>query len=548
MDSTAASVLTKETWSFMDEFPARVRERVALLDGVLHISDDLRGDADLMALVGNLRRRGIMRWDFHRPSDFEADYSYATRRVALGETDIEQKAVDLIARAYATGASDIHIIDNGSYTQIKFRILGRMCEDTQLPADTGRRMLRCIYDHLGKSTDSPSFSAHERLDGRIVDTDRLPKGVHSIRIHSEPIEAAQADSGVGTFMALRLLYDATSARGSLEDRLTTLGFSAQHMDSFRGLTQRTGLVIISGPTGHGKSTVLRHVMESMTEEYPEKAFHSAEDPPEVPMRNVNQIKVITRQDADLQQRAQAYINAIAGAMRSDPDVFMIGELRYPEAAVAAMDAALTGHAVWTTIHANNAFGIISRLETLLRLAHFRDPLSSLCDPNVLAGLEYQRLLPVLCPHCKIPYRDLKGDARREAIPPLVLKGLNGALEHEDIFGGVGLDGVERQGVFVQGEGCEHCRKQGFVGQTVASEVVQLDQDMLALLRQGRMAESFKVWREKGGYADKDNKKHVNRTYIEHAQDLVREGLVDPVATTSRLGVPLNFSTFFEGGR
>ena len=79
------------------------------------------------------------------------------------------------------------------------------------------------------------------------------------------------------------------------------------------------------------------------------------------MRDVNQIKVTTKQEGDYDRakRAAAYINAIAGTMRSDSDVLMIGEIRYPEAAVAAIDAALTGQAVWATVHANNGFGIVT---------------------------------------------------------------------------------------------------------------------------------------------------------------------------------------------
>ncbi len=164
-----------------------------------------------------------------------------------------------------------------------------------------------------------------------------------------------------------------------------LGFAQSQCRDMDFLTKRTGLTVISGPTGHGKSTVLKHTMESQTETAPEKAYHSVEDPPEFHMRDVNQIKVTTKQegDYDRSKRAAAYINVIAGAMRSDSDVLMIGEIRYPEAAVAAIDAALTGQSVWATLHANNGFGIVTRFESLLRSAGYLDPLDVLCDPNVL---------------------------------------------------------------------------------------------------------------------------------------------------------------------
>ncbi|MEG1609965.1 MAG: ATPase, T2SS/T4P/T4SS family, partial [Bilophila sp.] len=122
-------------------------------------------------------------------------------------------------------------------------------------------------------------------------------------------------------------------------------------------------------------------MESMAAENPEKAYITSEDPPEFPLSGVEQVLVSTNADrssVDEKKRGLAYTNAIAGAMRSDPDVLMIGEIRYPEAATAAIDAALTGHGVFVTLHANNAFGIIPRMESLLNAAGYVSPLDHLC--------------------------------------------------------------------------------------------------------------------------------------------------------------------------
>lgn len=519
---------------FFDDFEQiseKVRGKVALIDGSLHISDDLKGNLDMVALVARLRRRGIPAPVFHSPRDFEEHFAKFAVRRARGQNEIQQMAIDLIARAHKAGASDIHIVDTGTYTRIKFRVLGMLREDSQMEAETGRQMISTIYGILGQSSDSPAFNAIERQDGRIVKRDHLPEGVHSVRIHTEPIECAHAGNGTGTFMALRLLYDATMAKGSLEERLTALGFEDSQCREMSFLTKRTGLTVISGPTGHGKSTVLKHTMESQTTESPEKAYHSVEDPPEFHMRDVNQIKVTTKAEGDYDRarRAAAYINAIAGAMRSDSDVLMIGEIRYPEAAVAAIDAALTGQSVWATLHANNGFGIVTRFESLLRSAGYRDPLDVLCDPNVLAGLEYQRLIPKLCPHCKLPWREVRADERGLYIPDDVYQRLSRVLEIEEIEGDSGHDGI-----FVQNhEGCAHC-SQGLKDQTVAAEVIVLDMDILGLLRKGYLPEAHAAWREKGGL-----------TYIDHALQHIRRGIVDPVRAEGRLGVPLTFNKFFD---
>lgn len=519
---------------FFDDFEQiseKVRGKVALIDGVLHISEDLKGNLDMVALVGRLRRRGISTLKLHKPSEFEQNYAKFAVRRARGKNEIQQMAIDLIARAHKAEASDIHIIDTGTYTRIKFRVLGLLREDSQIEAETGRQMISTIYGILGQSADSVSFNAMERQDGRIVKRDFLPEGVHSVRIHTEPIECAHAENGTGTFMALRLLYDATAAKGTLEERLTALGFAEIQCEEMASLTRRTGLTVISGPTGHGKSTVLKHIMEAQTETNPEKAYHSVEDPPEFPMRDVNQIKVTTKAEGDYDRvkRAAAYINAIAGTNRSDSDVLMIGEIRYPEAAVAAIDAALTGQAVWATLHANNGFGIVTRFESLLRSAGYRDPLDMLCDPNVLAGLEYQRLIPTLCSHCKMPWREIKYEEREQHIPEDVYERLTRLLDREEIEGN-----SKHEGIFVQNyEGCPHCLA-GLKNQTVAAEVIVLDMDILGLLRKGMLPSAHAAWREKGGL-----------TYIDHALQHVKQGLVDPVRAEQRLGVPWTFNKFFD---
>ncbi len=102
-------------------------------------------------------------------------------------------------------------MDFGLYTIIRFRCLGMLTDHTQLNAELGQRLIACIYQKLSQSADA-CFSPTERQDGRIAAREYLPPSVHSVRVHSEPIECAQAKEGVGTSMSLRLLYDATPPR------------------------------------------------------------------------------------------------------------------------------------------------------------------------------------------------------------------------------------------------------------------------------------------------------------------------------------------------
>ncbi len=508
-----------DTFTIIGQLPEKIRDRVVLRDGILHISDDLRGDIDLDFLVSKLRRRGIFTYEMHKPSEFDAEYARYTMRNSKGDNEIQQMAIELMARAYTSGASDIHIVDNGSFVHIKFRRLGMICEDSQVDTESGKRMIRVIYGTLGQSANSAGgFNPLERLDARVVKRDYLPEGVHSVRIHTEPIECLQYSTG--TFMALRLLYDNTSAQGTLVQRLEVLGFAKEQCEIIDKLTRRKGLMLISGPTGHGKSTALKHIMESMTEFQPERSYLSVEDPPEYPLKGVYQIQVNTKaQSGGLDERAEAYREAIAGAMRADPDVIMIGEIRYSEAAFAAIQVAQTGHAVWATVHASNAFGIVNRLETMLRAANVRDPLSMICDANVLAGLEYQCLVPKLCPHCKRHlYEVLHTEECDAVLPATTLSSLYRVILPHEI-----------DGIYVRGTGCEHCHGGGFSGQTVVAETIDLDASMLSLLRAGKTPEAIAYWKnERGGV-----------TYIESARRLIVQGVLDPLETTGRMGVELD---------
>lgn len=507
--------------TFVEGVPESMRGRVALLDGMLHMSAELKGNLEMVSFVGNMRRRGIVTYEFHPPQEFDGKYANLASRTGQGDNEVQQFAIDLLMKAYLSGATDIHIIDFGPYTMIRFRILGMLTDYTQLDGDFGRLAISCLYGYFSLSADT-CFSPSERQDGRIAKRDYLPPLVHSVRVHSEPVECTLAQDGVGTSMSLRLLYDSTSATGTLTERMTRLGFTTEQCNTAQYLTRRTGLTIISGPTGHGKSTLLKHVMEAQVERNPEKAYFSIEDPPEYPLKGVRQVLISSNVKA---RRADAYRDAIAGAMRSDPDVLMIGEIRYTEAAIAAIDAALTGHAVWATIHANNAFGIIARMVSTLA-THFRNPLEQLCDHNVLAGLEYQRLIPVLCPTCKVRLLDLKPEERSNYVPEDVQDRLSRVLD-------------DREGVYVRGEGCDECSKRGLVGQTVAAEIIATDQEMLGYLREGNIPRAHEYWvKEKGG-----------ESYVQHAVNLIKAGLVDPYIAEERLGVPLNFTqVFMQGGR
>lgn len=525
--------------ALLHRLPDAVRIRSALVGDDLFVSEDVKGEPGLVSLVIDLRKLGVNGITFVPPGEFDAHYArYASRR-GSGDNELQQLAIDMIARAYEQGATDIHIEDKGSFVRVRFRILGMLKIDSELGAETGRRMIRVIYEHLGAAQDAPAFDVNSPLDGRIVNKDFLPHGVFSVRIHSEPIECDGADNGVGTFMPLRLLYDTSGASGTLEQRLAKLGFTNDDvtlMDAagktrvaeaqtslFRRLANKNGFVLISGCTGSGKSTVLAHCMEAQIEERPYDNFLSIEDPPEKPISGMHQIRINSKED---QQRAggiSAYTRAIAGTNRDDADTVMIGEIRYADAALSTIDVALSGNQVWGTIHASDAFGILQRLDVLLK-SKVAEPLRMVCDDAVLSGLEYQRLIAKLCPHCKRPLRE-----RHDALPAELLTRLRRVLPQEVIFGDSSHDGI----FYRNTEGCDFCRNSGHPGlfkQTVVAEVIVLDQHMLRLLRHGQKDDARCYWLSE----------LRGMTYLEHARHYVACGIIDPVVAEDQLSMPLDY--------
>ena len=529
----------EERIALLHKLPDTVRIRCALVGDELFVSEDMRGTPALVSLAIDLRKLGVTDITFIAPGEFDAHYArYASRRGA-GDNELQQIAIDMIARAYEQGATDIHIEDKGSFVRIRFRILGMLKIDSEIGAETGRRMIRVIYEHLGAAQDASSFDVNSALDARIVKKDFLPQGVFSVRVHSEPIECDGAENSTGTFMPLRLLYDTSGASGSLEQRLAKLGFTnsdvtlvdaagktrvAEAQTSlFRRLANKNGIVLISGCTGSGKSTVLAHCMEAQIEERPYDNFLSIEDPPEKPISGMHQIRINSKED---QQRAggiSAYTRAIAGTNRDDADTVMIGEIRYADAALATIDVALSGNQVWGTIHASDAFGILQRLDVLLK-SKVAEPLRMVCDDAVLSGLEYQRLIAKLCPRCKRPLRE-----RHDALPAGLLARLKRVFPHELIFGDATHDGL----FYRNEDGCEFCRNSGHPGlfkQTVVAEVIVLDQHMLRLLRDGRKDDARCYWLSE----------LRGMTYLEHARHYVASGIIDPAVAEDQLSMPLDY--------
>ena len=412
-------------------------------------------------------------------------------KTAVSVSDAQKMARELFALAVEERASDIHIrVSKRERTRIFFRVHNDLEFRFEHPYEWGKLLCSAIYQSMTDVSDA-TFESINRQDARISERSKLPERLDGIRIATTP----QVD---GFAMVLRLLYNDTT--DSVD--LAALGYGEQQRRALELMQRRpTGINVIAGPTGSGKSTTLQRVLLGVIRACRgAKNVITVEDPPEYPIPGALQTPVTNAMTEE--ERSRAFQHAIKGSMRLDPDVIMIGEVRDTPSARLALQAAMTGHQVWTTLHANGAFAVLDRLVDL------GVPVQLLTDAAILTGLVCQRLVKTLCPHCKVPLRDALG-----------------RYPDEDVRRVMSVVEVDR--VYVRGEGCERCRKSGTAGRTVVAEAIATDHRLMSHLRAHDRQAAAAYWRQLGGI-----------TMLEDAIAKIASGTVDPFQAETIVG-PLN---------
>jgi len=244
-------------------------------------------------------------------------------------------------------------------------------------------------------------------------------------------------------------------------RLEELGFRPEILQTVqRVLHQPYGMVLVTGPTGSGKTTTLYSALETLRS--PEVNIVTVEDPVEYQLDLVNQVQV---------QAAigMTFARALRSILRQDPDVIMVGEIRDGETASVSVHAALTGHAVLATLHTNNAPGTVARLVDM--------GVEPYLLSSTLNGVIAQRLVRKVCVYCAAPYRPEESVLR------------DAGLSEEDCAGAS----------FTRGAGCEQCRSTGFHGRVGIYEVLEITPELRGMIHHRLPVEDFRrQWRLGGG--------------------------------------------------
>jgi type IV pilus assembly protein PilB len=333
----------------------------------------------------------------------------------------------VLGRAALDGASDIHVEPHDDRTRVRYRIDGLLFDLLEIP-----RQL-----HLAVVSRIKIIS---RLD---IAERRLPQdGSFSSRIHGQEFDfrVSTLPTLYGEKVVLRLLEKAAVVeRYSIEN----LGFEQEQLELFlKGVRRPWGMVLITGPTGSGKSTTLHTALKLIKS--PRKNIVTVEDPVEYRQPGIQQVQVKSEIGFD-------FARALRSILRQDPDIIMVGEIRDQETAQIAVKAALTGHLVLSTLHTNDA------VSTLIRLVNIGvEPFLVASAVNVAAA---QRLVRKICKDCKEPYRPNADELALFAPDP----------------------GPE---VLYRGRGCKSCRNVGYAGRMALYEVFAIDSEVRRMLIDG----------------------------------------------------------------
>jgi type II secretory ATPase GspE/PulE/Tfp pilus assembly ATPase PilB-like protein len=446
-------------------------------DGRVIVARHHSEDSDIAYVIAAARRMGVPIGTTEYVDLGRIREAYAGSRKAVLRNDvsarpmseIRQEVINQINDAVSKGATDLILVVEPEAAYTRLRIDGECTTPNiwQGAAAFGHQLCRAAYTACTQNDanyDATRFQSASlaRDDERNPFAEQWPTGVQALRMHFNPV----GPGGRGRNLALRILYD----RGAVGDDFAGLGFAAEQEQAFRALMEDgSGLAFFSGPTGSGKTTGLECLMRSIGTAFPGENLMSVEDPPEFKMPGVIQLAVTnTRNEED---RSEAFTEAIAGCMRSNPDRMMVGEVRARASASLLFQFALTGHPAYSTIHANDALGIPSRLAEMGVERYL------LRDPSIVRFLEAQRLVRRLCPACKV------------------------AAKESQLESGLIEEVLSRQPdarFFVHNpDGCGKCRG-GFVGRTVVAEYAQPDETLLSLLIDGRRTDAEVHWADRLG--------------------------------------------------
>jgi general secretion pathway protein E len=356
------------------------------------------------------------------------------------EAPIIRLANLIISRAVENRASDIHIEPFEDELKVRYRIDGVLHDAESTP----KRLHAAIVSRIKIMAKLNIAERRLPQDGRI----KLKIGDQEIDLRVSTVPVLHGESVV-----MRILR-----KEGIMINLDGLGFPRDTITQFNRLISRpNGIILVTGPTGSGKTTTLYGALDKINSV--EKKIITVEDPVEYQLKGINQIQVKPQIDLN-------FANTLRHIVRQDPDIIMIGEIRDLETAEIAIQSALTGHLVFSTLHTNDAPSSITRLLDM--------GVENFLLSSTLRGALAQRLIRVICPSCK----------EREAP--------NAYQEELAAFG------MDSSAPLYRGAGCERCASTGYYGRTAIFELLVVDDALRKLILKNADAKQLGTMAKQNG--------------------------------------------------
>ena len=339
----------------------------------------------------------------------------------------------LIERAYTERASDIHLEPQEGEMVVRMRIDGLLRRILTVPADLQNTVI----------------SRLKIMGGMNIAEHKIPQDGHaiqSVRGHSLDLRISSMPTVYGEKMVLRLL---DKSRRDISKE--AIGLTGDDLRKYEALLQNSsGVILIVGPTGSGKSTTMCAMLRQLCSE--ETNIMTLEDPVEYDIPGVNQCQIN-------EKTGMTFAAGLRAILRQDPDIISVGEIRDGETAQIAVRAAITGHLVLSTLHTNDAVSVIDRLEDI--------GVEPYLISSALRGVISQRLVRKICPHCKKAYKPNAEELEMLGMPE------------------------DSDAVFYRGEGCQECFHTGTRGRRAVFEILTLNSHLRRMVSNKADSETVK---------------------------------------------------------
>ncbi len=327
----------------------------------------------------------------------------------------------LLFQAVREHASDIHIECFEKEVLVRFRKDGILHEVTKVP----KTVQPSVISRVKIMSELDIAERRKPQDGSI----RLKIGGRDIDVRVSTVPTSWGESVV-----MRLLY-----RSSVLMSFEQLGLEGKKLEKVESLIKRPhGIILVTGPTGSGKTTSLYAALQRIN--LPDKKIVTIEDPVEYQIQGINQIQVNTKVDL-------TFANGLRSILRQDPDVILVGEIRDRETADISMNASLTGHLVFSTLHTNDSVSAVTRLADM--------GVESFLIASTLSAVIAQRLVRVLCTKCREPYVPIDEEISRIGLARETCP----------------------EGKIYRAKGCQECMETGFSGRIAIFEILIIDDEL-----------------------------------------------------------------------